>query len=96
MKFHELDDLTEVNNDPKTIWASVVCPIFMKLLPLNLPLSGLYWQFLAGDCIYLPFEKLSGNMNKPFIHREMLDSKVVGWVGLEPTTNALKGHCSTD
>jgi len=26
----------------------------------------------------------------------MLDSKVVGWVGLEPTTNALKGHCSTD
>jgi hypothetical protein len=22
--------------------------------------------------------------------------KMVGWVGLEPTTNALKGHCSTD
>jgi hypothetical protein len=28
-------------------------------LPLNLPLSGLYWQFPAGGCIYLPFEKLS-------------------------------------
>ena len=23
-------------------------------------------------------------------------SKLVGWRGLEPRTNALKGHCSTD
>jgi len=26
----------------------------------------------------------------------MLDSRVVGWQGLEPWTNALKGHCSTN
>ena len=39
------------------------------------------------------------NPNSPFIIKINLNYKgkgVVGWEGLEPSTNALKGHCSTD
>ena len=28
--------------------------------------------------------------------QEPWDTEVVGWQGLEPWTNALKGHCSTN
>jgi hypothetical protein len=65
-------------------------------LPLSLPLSGLYWQLSAGGCIFLLLRKLGDNLINPFIHSQILDPKVVGWRGLEPRTNALKGHCSTN
>ncbi|MDB6124264.1 MAG: hypothetical protein JWQ71_3257 [Pedosphaera sp.] len=30
------------------------------------------------------------------VMRILLSIKMVGWQGLEPWTNALKGHCSTN
>jgi hypothetical protein len=35
-------------------------------------------------------------MRKALFTRVLLGFEVVGWRGLEPRTNALKGHCSTD
>ena len=93
MKFNAFYVLIEENIDPRESGN----PLKTRMnLTLNLPLSGCYWQFHAGCCISLHFEKLLGKVNKPFIHRYMPDSKVVGWQGLEPWTNALKGHCSTN
>ena len=39
------------------------------------------------------------NRNKwisPFVYAGLLGFPVVGWAGLEPATNGLKGRCSTD
>ena len=30
------------------------------------------------------------------LYTSIINSEVVGWQGLEPWTNALKGHCSTN
>ena len=32
----------------------------------------------------------------PIFTRENALFRMVGWAGLEPATNALKGHCSTN
>ena len=34
--------------------------------------------------------------NKPLIYQRYRGKRGLGWVGLEPTTNALKGHCITE
>ena len=41
-------------------------------------------------------DRLDGDSRRCWCVREKCGSKMVGWVGFEPTTNALKGHCSTN
>jgi len=47
---------------------------------------------LRGD-----LERREGNLiaSRAFTHAGLQSFQRVGWVGLEPTTNALKGRCST-
>jgi hypothetical protein len=42
-------------------------------------------------------EALNGSPNEmEFAGEKRFNGKLVGWRGLEPRTNALKGHCSTN
>ena len=96
MKFNALEVFIKAHIFQMMDWVGEAGSITRIFLPLNLPLNGFYWQFLAGGCIYFPFEKIFETVNKTFIHRQIPNSNVVGWRGLEPRTNALKGHCSTN
>jgi hypothetical protein len=49
---------------------------------------------IATDCRKKESERKKASVNQQKgIPRGF---EVVGWAGLEPTTNALKGHCSTN
>jgi hypothetical protein len=56
-------------------------------LPKNWALAG-YSQALASSALKVHF--------MPVLEGNCLLLKVVGWLGLEPRTNGLKGRCSTD
>ncbi len=51
-----------------------------------------------GSNLVLDCKKARGYCVKPWSHlsESIQTGGMVGWVGLEPTTNALKGHCSTN
>jgi site-specific DNA recombinase len=51
-----------------------------------------------GSNLFLDCKKARGSALQPWFHlaEKSPCGGMVGWVGLEPTTNALKGHCSTN
>ena len=55
-------------------------------------------QQVFGSNLILDFKKARGYCVTPWSHLSELNQTggVVGWRGLEPRTNALKGHCSTN
>jgi hypothetical protein len=69
-------------------------------LPRDLPRSLISWQIVAGACIALLWrrrnEEVQNSLYLQAIMHFSQQKKVVGWLGLEPRTNGLKGRCSTD
>ena len=55
-------------------------------------------QQVFGSNLILDCKKARGSCTKPWSLLVEFNQTggVVGWEGLEPSTNALKGHCSTD
>jgi hypothetical protein len=53
---------------------------------------------VLGSNLVLDRKKARGCSVKPWslLLEQSLDGGMVGWQGLEPWTNALKGHCSTN
>lgn len=51
-----------------------------------------------GSNLFLDCKKARGSCVKPYslLVEKSSSGGVVGWQGLEPWTNALKGHCSTN
>jgi hypothetical protein len=51
-----------------------------------------------GSNLFLDCKKARGSALKPWSLTLSPDfsGEMVGWAGLEPATNALKGHCSTN
>jgi hypothetical protein len=69
-------------------------------LPQDLPETGILWQIFASCCTSLhrryEIHDVQNSLYLQAFYEFFSEKEVVGWPGLEPGTNGLKGRCSTD
>ena len=66
-----------------------ICDYLCHKVPIK---TAEYVLFRAFPCISL---HIGTSARRAFIHQDFRTFQRVGWEGLEPSTNALKGRCST-